>query len=412
MESNLNSEIESRILSKEFDTNPYDILKVMREEAPIFWSESMGGWLITRYEDVIKTFKDTEDFGNANRLGKAAEYLPAASRERLSEFSRHYETIGLLHSDAPEHSRLRGLVVKAFNPGAIRAMKPRIQEIVDQILDVAAAKGEMEVIGDLAWGLPSTVLADLLDAPVESRMQFKTWADDLLAFQGSNRPTEEVLLKTQEALVSSKEYLTNLISERRKNPGEDLLSLLVLAESEGDKLTHEELLNTCITLLAAGQETTTALIGNMLLILLKDPTLLSQIREEPSLIPGAIEEIVRFESPIPRQPRLIRRDLIIDGIELKAGEIAFQMLNSANRDPNFFENPESINFRRQANKHLGFGLGAHYCVGAPLSRIEATIVLESLIWRFDDIRLLSKDIRWNITKRNSRVLESLNISLA
>jgi cytochrome P450 len=243
-------------------------------------------------------------------------------------------------------------------------------------------------------------------------MMFKNWADDLLAFQGSNRPPEDVLLKTQEALVSSKKYLTDLISERRKNPGEDLLSLLVLAESEGDKLTHEELLNTCITLLAAGQETTTALIGNMLLILLQEPELLVQIREDPSLIPSAIEEIVRFESPIPRQPRLIRRDIVIDGIELKAGQIAFQMLNSANRDSDLFNNPDSVDFRRQANKHLGFGLGAHYCVGAPLSRIEATIVLESLIERFSDIRLLSTETKWNITKRNSRVLESLEISLS
>ena len=412
MRSDLNLAIESKIQTKEFDTDPYDILKSMREEAPIFWSPSMGGWLITRYEDVIKTFKETEDYGNANRLGKAAEYFPVSARGRLSEFSRHYETIGLLHSDAPEHSRLRGLVVKAFNPGAIRAMKPRIQGIVDQILDAAAIKGEMEVIGDLAWGLPSTVLADLLDAPVESRMLFKNWADDLLAFQGSNRPTEQVLLKTQEALVSSKRYLTDLISQRRLNPGEDLLSLLVLAESDGEKLTHDELLNTCITLLAAGQETTTSLIGNMLLLLLKDLNLLSQIREDPSLIPGAIEEIVRFESPIPRQPRLIRRDISIEGIELKAGQIAFQMLNSANRDSDFFDEPDSVNFKRQSNKHLGFGLGAHYCVGAPLSRIEATIVLESLIERFSDIKLLSKEIKWNTVKRNSRVLESLNIALS
>jgi cytochrome P450 len=243
-------------------------------------------------------------------------------------------------------------------------------------------------------------------------MLFKNWADDLLAFQGSNRPSEEVLLKTQEALVSSKRYLTDLIAQRRLNPGEDLLSLLVLAESDGEKLTHDELLNTCITLLAAGQETTTALIGNMLLLLLKDPKLLLQIREDPSLIPGAIEEIVRFESPIPRQPRLIRRDIIIDGVELKAGQIAFQMLNSANRDSEFFDEPDSINFKRQSNKHLGFGLGAHYCVGAPLSRIEATIVLESLIERFSDIKLLSKEIKWNTVKRNSRVLESLNIAIS
>ena len=165
-------------------------------------------------------------------------------------------------------------------------------------------------------------------------------------------------------------------------------------------------------MLAAGQETTTALIGNMLLLLLQDPNLLLQIREDPSLIPGAIEEIVRFESPIPRQPRLIRRDISIGGNELKAGQIAFQMLNSANRDSDFFDDPDSINFRRQANKHLGFGLGAHYCVGAPLSRIEATIVLESLIERFSEIKLMGKEIKWNTAKRNSRVLDSLNISLA
>lgn len=411
MSNNSAQEIEQLIQEESFDSNPYAVLKQMREKAPIFWSNSMGGWLITKYEDVVRTFKDTDDFGNAGRLGKAAEYLPESTRSKLTEFTKHYETIGLLHSDPPEHDRLRGLVMKAFNPAAIRAMHARIQEIVDQILDVASSNSGMEVIRDLAWGLPSTVLADLLDAPPESRELFKNWADTLLAFQGSNKPDEHTLFKTQEALVESKKYLTDLIQQRKKNPGVDLLSSLVLAELEGEKLNHDELLNTCITLLAAGQETTTALIGNMILILGQDPALLSKIRNDRSLIPQTIEEIVRFESPIPRQPRLIRKDITVSGVEMKKGDIAFQMLNSANRDPDIFENPDSININRKPNKHLGFGVGAHYCVGAPLSRLEATIVLNSMLDRFSKIELINEKVEWDTRKRNSRVLKELSVNL-
>jgi cytochrome P450 len=402
--------LEEMISDPLFDSDPYPTLLLLRENNPVHWSETLGGWIVTGYNDVMTIFKDCESFGNAGRLGQASNHLAQSERDQLQAFQSHYRSIGLLHSDAPEHTRLRSLVIKAFNPSAIRAMQERIQEIVDVILYKAESQGGMEVISDLAWGLPSTVLTDLMGAPPESRALFRKWADDLLAFQGSNKPSVEILLKSQQALVESKKYLLEMISERRKNPGEDLLSSLVIAESEGDRLSEEELLNTCVTLLAAGQETTTALIGNLLMLLLTQPMLLDEVRADRSLIPTTIEEVVRYESPIPRQPRVVRKETLLRGKKLKPGEIVFQMLNGANRDPEVFSDPSVFDIHRQPNRHIGFGLGAHYCVGAPLSRIEATIVLESLLNRFDSIQLVSQKIKWNVKKRNSRVLEELEIS--
>jgi len=409
--NDMSDRIEIQVRDSGFDTDPYPTLKILREQEPVHWSESLGGWMVTRYEDVVRTFKDIESFSNSGRLAQASVHLSPDAREGLGEFHSHYNGIGLLHSDPPEHSRLRRLVLEAFNPSSIRAMHDRVQQIVDEILDRASDVGGMEVINDLAWGLPSTVLADILGAPEESRQVFRKWADDLLAFQGSNKPSEEVLLTTQAALVDSRAYFSALIEERRRRPGNDLLSSLVQAQSEGDRLSEEELLNTCVTLLAAGQETTTALIGNALLLLLQRPDDLAAVRANRALIPLAIEEIVRFESPISRQPRLVRQEVELGGKRLAKGDVVFQMLNSANRDSSVFEEPDNLVIGRRPNRHIGFGLGAHYCVGAPLSRLEGAVVIDSLLNRFSEINIASETIVWNTSKLNSRILDGLEISL-
>lgn len=403
------AQLDAKIGTPEFDADPLEILGQLREEDPVHWNDAIGGWLVTRYADVVTTFKDIPVFSNEGRLSKASAYLPPARRAQFKAFEDHYSIKGLLFSDPPDHTRLRSLVLTAFNPKVIEAMRPRIQAIVEGILDNAAGEGGMEVIDDLAWALPSTVLAELLGAPIEARPLFRRWADDILAFQGVNRPSEEILLTAQAALLEAKAYLRTMIEQRRREPGQDLLSHLVTAEKEGEALSEDELLSTCITLIGAGQETTTALIGNGLYLTLSRPDVHSRLRDDPALIRGAVEEFIRYESPIPRQPRLVKTEGELGGKHLKVGDIAFQMLNSANRDPAQFSDPDVFDIERKPNRHIGFGLGAHFCVGAPLSRLEGQIVFGSMLERFPNMRLIDDRPQWNTTKRNSRVLKSLRL---
>jgi cytochrome P450 len=312
-----------------------------------------------------------------------------------------------LHADPPDHTRLRALVLTGFKPRVVAAMRPRIQAIVDDLLDAVTPSGGMEVISELAWALPATVLADIMGAPPEARPLFKRWADDLLAFQGVNKPSEEILEAAQTALIEGKAYLLTMIEERRREPTDDLLSHLVAAEEGGEQLSEDELLSTCITLLGAGQETTTALTGNSLYLFLSQPGVWERLRDNRDLVKPAIEEAIRFESPIPRQPRLMKKDAELGGKTLRTGDVVFQMINSANRDSERFDDPDTFDIDRHPNRHIGFGLGPHFCIGAPLARLEGEIVFHSLLDRFPNMRLVDETPHWNPIKRNSRVLEKL-----
>jgi cytochrome P450 len=405
------AELDARLGTPEFDADPHETLRRLRAEDPVHWNDAIGAWIITRFDDVLTTFRDVKHFSNEGRLAKTTEYLGDEVRAGLHPFEEHYSDKGILHSDAPDHTRLRTLVLAGFNPRVVAAMRPRIEAIVDGIFDQAAERGRLEAIGDLAWELPSTVLADLLGAPEESRPLFRDWADAVLGFQGVNKPPLAALLAAQQALLEAKDYFRELIELRRREPGDDLLSHLVAAEADGETLSERELLNTCITLLGAGQETTTALIGNGLYLLLSHPESWALLRSDPALVPTAVEEFVRYESPIPRQPRLVTEDVELGGKLLRAGDVAFQMLNSANRDPEKFDDAETFDITRTPNRHIGFGIGAHFCVGAPLSRLEGEVVFSKLVERFPGARLVDPVAHWNMAKRNSRVLERLEIAL-
>lgn len=401
--------LDAQLGTTEFDADPIDVLRQLQELDPVHWSDAIGGWLVTRFDDVTTTFKNYKSFSNEGRLAKASAYLPPEARAQFKPFEDHYNTKGILHSDPPDHTRLRALVLTAFNPKVVEAMRPRIQAIVDELLDRAVPNGGMEVIGDLAWALPSTVLAELMGAPPEARPLFKKWADDLLGFQGVNKPTVELLTAAQNSLLEAKDYLRQMIEQRRREPTDDLLSHLVAAEAEGATLTEPELLSTCITLLGAGQETTTALVGNGLYLLRSHPDAWERVRDNPDLVRSAVEEFIRFESPIPRQPRLVKQDIELGGKQLRAGDIAFQMLNIANRDPDHFVDADAFDIERKPNRHIGFGLGPHFCVGAPLSRLEGQIVFTTILERFPNLQLVDERPQWNTAKRNSRVLRTLDV---
>ncbi|HTT88605.1 MAG TPA: cytochrome P450 [Acidimicrobiales bacterium] len=404
-------ELERHLVSPEFVADPYATLRQMREEAPVYWSDSVGGWLITRYDDVMTTFKHTGDYSNEGRLGRAAAHVSGPDRQRLSVFEEHYRTKGLLHSDPPDHTRLRRLTVKAFTPSRIDALRPQISGTTAVLLDKCAQQGGMEAIGDLASALPVQVLSDLMGLPPGDQPLLRRWADQLLGFQGINKPNLELLLAAQTAIVEIRHYLTQALEDRRKNPGDDLLTAFAMSESEPGGLSTLEVINTCQTLLVAGHETTRSLVGNGLALLLSDRARWERLVREPTLVRTAIEEVVRYESPVARQPRLLKHTTRLGEVELQEGDVLFQMLNGANRDPAYFDNPDEFQIDREPNKHVGFGFGTHFCIGAPLARVEGEIALTALIQRFPSLSLAEPTLHWDDSKANSRMLTSLPVAV-
>src|SRR5579862_586769 len=407
----MNVNFEELLVSPEFVANPYPVLDRLRAEEPVYWSDGIGGWLLTRYDDILVSFRQTTHYSNENRLGKAVEYLPPEKRANFKPFEDHYATKGLLHSDPPDQTRLRALVTREFTVTIVEKMRPRIQEVVDGLLGAAEERGHMDVIPDLAAALPVAVIAEIIGVPSAERHLIRKWTDDILRFQGVNKPSEQDLSRAQDALVEIRAYIKGMIEERRRQPRGDLMGKFVAAESEGQRLSQAELINTCVTLFTAGHETTLSLISNTIYTLLANPDQYRLLRKNPELLESTIEESLRYESPVSRQTRLMKDNTELAGKKLKKGEIVFQMLNSANRDPAYLTEPNKFDIQRQKNKHIAFGQGIHFCVGAALSRTEGVIAVGSAMRRFPNLRLVDDKPDWDVSKRNSRVLRSLEVQL-
>lgn len=404
------ADVESQLVSDDFVRDPYPLLHALRQHDPVHWSDAIGGWLLTRYDDILVSFKDTDSFSNENRLGKAVEYLPAERRAKFKPFEDHYATKGLLHSDPPDHTRMRSLILKDFTPGVVERMRPSIQAVVDGLLDAAEQRGGMDVVPDLAAALPVGVIAEMLGVPAEDRHLFKHWTDMILGFQGVNKPSEECLARAQQGLLELRPYLADMIADRRRQPRADLMSKFV-TESRDGRMSEAELINTCVTLFTAGHETTLSLISNTVQLLLTHREQLAALQAAPDLLKPMIEESLRYESPVSRQTRLMKQDAQLGGKTLRRGDIVFQMLNAANRDPAHFADPDTFDIRRADNRHIAFGYGPHFCIGATLSRTEGAIAVGTLVRRFPQLRLLDDAPRWDTGKRNSRVLTTLPIAL-
>lgn len=401
--------IEQLLVTQEFLADPYPLLRRLREEAPVYWSDVIGSWILTAYDDIIATFKDPANFSNENRLGKAVAYLTSEKQAQFKPFLDHWGTKSLLHSDPPDHTRMRSLVVKEFTPKVVEQIKPRIQETVDGLIDAVQANGQMDIVSEFAAPLPISVISQILGVPPSERHFLRKWADAILSFQGVNKPREEDLLRAQSAIVELRPYIRDLIQERRRQPREDLISKFVAAESEGGRITEAELISTCGTLFIAGHETTIALISNAIFTLLAKPDQLALLRQNPDLLSSALEECLRYESPIPRQPRIMKGDVDFRGKQFRKGEMVFQMLNAANRDPAYFPNPDKFDIQRKSNKHIAFGQGIHFCVGAVLARAEAFIAVGTILKRLPNLRLADNSADWDLEKRNSRVQRTLKV---
>jgi cytochrome P450 len=290
----------------------------------------------------------------------------------------------MLVTDPPEHTRLRGLVSQAFTPKRIRELAPRIERIAEDLLDDALARREVDLVEALTYPLPVIVIAEMIGVPAEDRAQFKAWSDALVAPLGSvffTPPSPEMVAQQRRIRAELEAYFIRLVEERRRTPKDDLLTGLVQAEVEGSRLSFEELLAMLVLLLVAGNETTTNLIGNATLELLAHRDALAALRADPSRMPSAIDEVLRFASPVQMDPRIATRDVELRGTTIPAGEFVLCWLGAANRDEDVFERPETFEVRRERNPHLAFGFGPHYCLGASLAALEAVVAMRVLLAR-------------------------------
>ena len=366
-----------------FVEDPYPTYHVLRSEDPVHHSP-LGFWVLTRYADVIASLRDPRLIKEPIAAFVAARFGMAAPPPGLG--------LSMLDRDPPDHTRLRGLVSKAFTPKALESLRPRIQQIVDGLLDQAERRGEMDIIEEFAYPIPVIVICEMLGVPVKDHERFKQWGLDIARGLDAIMlpPDSEVARRSVSGRKALAEYFRELIKERRAAPREDMLSALIAAEEAGDKLSEEELLASCILLLVAGHETTVNLIGNGTLALLKHPEQLRRLREDPGLIVTAVEELLRYDGPVQRTARIPSEDLVIGGKTIPKGEMVMPFLGAANRDPAQFPNPDRLDITRIDNRHIAFGMGIHFCLGAPLARMEGQIAINTLLRRLPKLALASQ----------------------
>jgi cytochrome P450 len=370
--------------------NPYPIYSVIRTvspvlEVPVPGYTGPGMWMLTRYRDVHAVLRDPHFSVERIRAPLVRDNL-----DRLPEFLRQ-STQGLrsmLIMDPPDHTRVRKLVNRAFTPKRIAALHGHIEGIVRELADEAQAKGTFDLIHDLAEPLPAIVIAELLGVPASDHRQFREWSSAMIA--GFATPSAEGRAAAAAASRSLFGYLADTIAARRREPRDDLISAMIEAQEEREALTDAELLATSNLLLLAGHETTTNLIGNGTLALLREPDQWQRLCAEPALLPSALEELLRFDGPVQATLRVALEDVEIDGHAIPAGALVLVSIGAANHDPAVFEQPDQLDLARDPNPHLAFGFGTHFCLGAPLARLEARLAFEALAQRFPGLALVDE----------------------
>jgi cytochrome P450 len=370
------------LFSTESLSDPYPAYRAMRERGPV-QRTAAGHWLALGYDEVSRLLTDPR-FGEAAGRGGRIR-LSRDRREGPQRLLGRVDT--MLSQDPPEHTRLRRLVSKAFTPSSVQKMRPRIQQIVDELLEGLAGRAEFDLVAEVSWPLPVIVIADMLGIAREDRERFKRWSDAMVATLGGDYASLDEARRSNEELV---EYVSRVIAERRNEPRDDLISRLVAAEERGQTLSEDEMLGTVALLLVAGNETTTHLISNGMLLLLRHPDQIARLRTDPSLLPSAVDEMLRCTGPVHTTRRTARTEVSLGGAEIKEGDVVIGVLAAANRDPAKYEDPEKFDVARNPTDHLAFGDGIHFCLGASLARLEAQIAIGSLLDRFPHLRLLEE----------------------
>jgi cytochrome P450 len=363
--------------------SPYRQLARLRAGDPVHRSGALQAWVCTRYEDCLQILRDADTFSSDGRVARGQLADALQEQRRTSPLG---EARTVLTTDPPDHTRLRGIVNRAFTARRVADLRSRIEAITQSLLADLPAGGEFELMRGLAQPLPVIVIAELLGVPPEDRDRFKHWSN-AIARTTSLLQSETIRDDARQATRELVAYFDAIVAARRREPRDDLVSALVQAEDEGRQLTHDEVLAFAILLLVAGNETTTNLIGNGVIALAEHPDAQAQLRAQPGLLPGAVEEMLRYDSPVQGVVRFVRRPTTVGGVEFAAGDIVLAMIGGANRDPVQFPDPDRFDVARAENRHLSFGMGPHFCLGAPLARLEADVAFAALLERLPSLAL-------------------------
>ncbi len=372
--------------------NPYPIYEWLRRESPVFWNGPY--WLLSRYDDIVSILNDPRV--SSARVEATFAVLPEAVQEELSPL-RHVLGSRMLLSDPPRHTRLRTLMTKAFSARVTEAKRERIEEICHGFLDRVSAQGQMDVMHDVAVPLPGWVIADMLGVPQDDQEDFTRWSRDQVRVYDRSGTMHEripIMRQGQASMLEMKAYLEDVIAARRKEPREDLITMMIQAEEAGDRLTTDEMVVMCIALLVGGNNSTAHLIGNAILTLARHPEALAQLRANPDLIRPTIEEVMRFDSPVQATSRVAREAIAVGGQTIEPGQNIYLLFGSANHDEAQFPNPSHFDITRQPNRHLTFAHGPHFCIGAAVARAEAQTAVLAIAQRCENLELASDQVDW------------------
>ena len=385
------------LFSEEILQDPYPTYARLHEEGPIHYVEVAGKWAvwsIFSHGECSSIAKDPRL--SAKRAKQMLLPLPLSRQSEFSELARML-SLWLIFMDPPEHTRLRKLLNKGFSPAVVEGLRPQVEVIVDQMLKHLQPGSEVELMHEFANPMPVRIILEMLGIPQELRDTFVEWSRAIAVFRGNPNRTVEEARAAQNALIELTEFFRKTVADRRRNKGNDLISLLIDIEEEGEVLTEEELYAQCIALLFAGHETTRNLIGNGMYTLLKHPEKTAELRGNPEMIRSAVEELLRYESPVQFTARVLKEDIEICGQPIRKGWTVLCMLGAANRDPKQFKEPNQLDLKRLNNQHLAFSAGLHFCIGAPLARLEAQVAILNLVQRFPEMKLTGPRPEWAST---------------
>ena len=393
------------MFDREFIANPYPTYARLREAAPLHWLPEFGegAWLIPRYDDVVSALQEPRL--SAKRSHRFVAQYPLEQQAAFADFNRLF-AMWVVFLDAPRHAVWRKLMTKGFPAATITAARPRIVALTHRLIDRVYASGRMDFIRDFAYPLPAMVMLDLLGVSPDDQEKVIGWTDDIASFFGNARSPIETAERARTALFSLSDYFKAVLEMRRASPGGDLVSLLLQAEEADDRITPEELAAQCSALLFGGHETTRNLLGNGLLALLRNRDQLDLLRRDPTLVPAAVREMSRYDTPAQLGSRVVGESFEMHGRELKKGQIVITMFGSANRDPAKFTNPDSLDITRKGAPNLSFGKGTHFCIGSVLATLEAEATVATVLERMPNLRLAQQELKW-VNNINFRGVQAL-----
>ncbi len=389
--------------------DPYALYRWLRTNDPVHWSPGLSTWVLTRYADAVEVLRNPARFSSQGRIASLVAKLPEWKRQRLMPLLQSMNR-RMAQLDPPDHTRIRSLVNRSFLPRKVETLRPRIAAVAHRLLDQAPTHEAFDLIRHFAYQLPIIMICEVLGVDPEDRFRIKRWGDTFTAFLGVSGDLEQSAHRAYQATLEFEKFLEPIIARRRTEPRDDLITLLIQTGTEQGKLNEAELLANCIHIITASHETTSFLISNSVYALLRHPDAFEKLRRNPGLLPSAVEEFLRYDSPIQELRRMATEDVTIGGRLIRRGEYVTPFIGAANRDPEQFPAPDELNIERPDNHHLAFGLGIHFCLGAFLARLEGQIALETLLQRFREIRLVEQP-RWKDSVR-FRSLHSLMVHAA